>query len=694
LRLKSSLPSSFGLDALRARLNPTASVPDLLALTLAAAVVTVWASLAAGRSAPTVFVPTLAVFLAFYLAGSLFAAWRSLADDALFDLPLRLCVGYAVVNTALFALAWVSPLGIIANFGIVFALVVLLFVLAKPSRRPAGPSGGFLSDDKVGLMALGLSLVATTLWCQDWIRPASQQGEVFVYKPWIDSFYHAITIRIFGDGHGAATLEDFRLAGVPTRLYHYGVYLTPSFISQASGLSRFATVAGILAPLGVLFTGLGAYALVGSVWGRWPGLVACAALFLLPDGSQQGVHNPFMSYHWLTQISPSATYGLMLLALAWLFVIRGCLLGRWGVLLLGWIFAGLLLLYKAHFIVANGVPLLLMPAIFVRAALPRWKRALWVTGALGTIVLAVRLVPDLPGVPLIRFDGSSARMLLRHVADFTVPGGLRTYLLEHLGAEQSLASNLLVGIPFVLFAILGFVLPLLITVAIFVRKRTPPLFLAFPFVIVLNFMAMFLGLALDMRSSTPDELSHRPLMVMYFVVVAWLGGAVGLLFLEARRLSRIARPALLVLSCVLMVVPAIFGAGVHRMWALPRISPPVNVPTGLVHAVQFVRDHSDRRDLLQDSRFDRYAAVAALSERRPFVARSMTRMPAHAEMVEERVEMVEQWAALREASAITESAHKLGIRWYLLTRGDTVNWPEDIANHPAFEEDGYKIYRF
>jgi hypothetical protein len=141
-----------------------------------------------------------------------------------------------------------------------------------------------------------------------------------------------------------------------------------------------------------------------------------------------------------------------------------------------------------------------------------------------------------------------------------------------------------------------------------------------------------------------------------------------------------------------MVVPAVFGSGVHRMWALSMISPPLNVPTGLVHAVRFVRDHSDPRDLFQDSRFDRYAAVSGLSERRPFVARSLTRIPAHAELVEERVEMVEQWAALRDAAAITENARKLGIRWFLLTRGDTVNWPAEIA--PAFEEDGYKIYRF
>ncbi len=686
--------NAISLDALRTRLKPTYSVPDLLALSLAALVVTLWAALAAGAFAPMALVATLAIFLAFYLAGSLIAAGRSWAGSTLFDLPLRLCVGYAVVNTALFVLAWLSPLGIIANFGIVFALVTLLFTLAKPSCTSTTPSKGFLSDDRLGILALALGLIATTLWCQDWIRPSSEQSDVVVFKPWIDSFYHAVHIRIFGTGHGAATLEDFRLAGVPTRFYHYGVYLTPAFISEASGLPRFAAVAGILAPLGVLFSGLGAYALVGSVWGKWPGLAACAALFLLPDGSQQGIRNPFMSYHWLTQISPSASYGLMLLGTAWLFVIRGCLLGRWALLVVGWLFAGLLLLYKAHFLVANAIPLLLVPAIFFRTPLALWKRLLWAVTSLSAVFLGVHLVRDLPGVPLIRFDGSGVRSLMHLVANFTTPGALRTYLLERLGTEQSLTSNLAVGVPFVMIAAFGLLLPLFIALVVLVRKRTPALFLSFPIILILNFLAMYVGLALDMRSSTPDELSHRPIMVMYFVVTAWVGGAAGLLLLEARRLSRVARPAILVLSLVLMTVPALFGSGIHRMWALASISPPLNVPRGLVEAARFIRANSDPRDLVQDSRFDRTCVVAALSERRAFVARSMTRMSARAEMVQEREEMVDQLTGLRDASEITATARKLGIRWFLLGRGDPVRWTNEVTDHPVYEFDGFKVFRF
>ena len=315
-------------------LSLTYRTSDLAVASLTAAVVTGWAAAAGDSLSLRALIVCQAAFLAFYLVGSLFAAWGRLASGALFDLPLRLLMGYAAVNTALLALAWLSPLGILANFGLVFALASTLFIAARPvrQRRP---------EDSVGLLVVGLSLAAATLWCQDSLRPVQIEGNTVTFKPWIDGFYHATHIRIFGAARGAGTIVDFRMAGVPARLYHYGAYMTPALIREAAGLCSYAAFAGILAPLGVFFTGLAAYALIGSFWGRWPGLTAAAALMLLPDGAQQGMQNAFMSYHWLTQISPSASYGLALLALAWLFALLGCERGSRSQLVAGWLISGI-----------------------------------------------------------------------------------------------------------------------------------------------------------------------------------------------------------------------------------------------------------------------------------------------------------------------------------------------------------------
>jgi len=714
LRQASGIQKAHGFLALGSKLTPTYSVSDLVAVSLTAAVIAIWAEAAGGSFSLLALLACEAVFLAFYLVGSLLAGWRTLAAGVLFDLPLRLLVGYATVNTALFVLAWLSPLGIMANFGILLAVAASLFVATRPVRMPSG-----ISDDSVGLLVLALCLAAATLWCQDSLRPISMDGNTVVFKPWIDGFFHAVHIRIFGASHGSASIEDFRLAGVPARLYHYGIYLTPALIRQASGIQSYTAFAGILAPMGVLFAGLGAYALVASFWGTWPGFAACAALLLLPDGAQQGMHNTFMSYHWLTQISPSATYGLALLAVAWLFVLRGCTQGNRLQLLAGWLLAGILAFYKLHYFIASALLLWLMPPLFFRVdgvglgptksvaggagpsqgpasdlrALGLGKRALWAVAAVVVYGVTIIAVQKVPGVPPIRFNGSGLGEILRLVKGFTQPGPLRDFLANRIGPENTLLSNLLLGAPFVLLASLGLFVPLLVILAIRMRRRTSALLILFPLLLIANFLAMFFGLALDFSRSTPDELSHRPVMVVYFCVVAWVGGAAGLWLLESRRLGRIARPAMIGLAVLLMAVPAFFGSGVQRMWAMRKFSS-VRVPIGLYRAAEYMRDHGNAGDVFQDSQFDRTYTVAALSERRAYASHTMTRMSYNSERVEEREEAIEKLTQLDDPATVAATARKLGLNWFLLNPSDKVAWPEAIASRPAFERDGYRLYRF
>jgi hypothetical protein len=662
------------------------STSDLAVVSLTAAVVTGWAAAAGSSFSLRSLIVCEAAFLAFYAVGSLFSAWGRLAAGALFDLPLRLLMGYAAVNTALLALAWLSPWGIIANFGAVFAVAAALFIAARPVRQRR-------REDSVGLLAVGLSLAAATLWCRDSLRPISVEGSTVVFKPWIDGFYHAMHLRIFGAAHGASTIEDFRMAGVPARLYHYGAYLTPALIRQASGLRSYAAFAGILAPMGVFFSGLGAYALFGSFWGRWPGLAAAAALLLLPDGAQQGLQNTFMSYHWLTQISPSASYGLALLAVAWLFVLLGCAQGSRLQLVTGWLLAAILAVYKLHFFIASALLLLLVPVLFFRGSLGARKRAVWAVAAAAVYAAAIVIVQRVPGVPTIRFDGSGVRDIFTLIKSFAQRGALRDFLDGHLGVEHSLVSNLATGVPYVLLSTLGIFAPLLIVLAIRLRKRMSFALASFPLLIVGNFLAMFLGLALDMRSSTPDELSHRPVMIVYFVVVAWIGGAAGLWLFDSERRARIARPALIGAAVLLLAVPGLLGAGVQRLSAM-RMFSPVRVPLGLVRAAEYMRDHGDSQDVFQDSQFDRTCAVAALAERSPYAARTLTIMSYNGELLQRRIDFIESFMELHDAAALVAAAQQIGLRWFLLDPGDQVRWPDDIVRRPAFELDGYRLYRF
>jgi hypothetical protein len=671
--------------AFRLNLAVTYSVSELVAVSLTATVVAVWAAIAGGSFSLLALIACEVVFFTFYLVGSLFAGWGPLGEGILFDLPLRLLVGYATVNTALLVLAWLSPLDIIANFAILFAIAILLFV-ATPVRKQS-------RVDSASLWVIAICLVATTLWCQDSIYPTSEQGNLVLVKPWVDGFYHAVHIRIFGASHGASTIEDFRMAGVPARLYHYGVYLTPAFIKQASGIHSFTAFAGVLSPVGVFFTGLAAYALFGSLWGTWPGMAASATLFLLPDGAQQGMQNTFMSYHWLTQISPSATYGLALLAIAWLFVIQGCAQGSRLQVIAGWLVSGILVFYKLHFFIASALLLLLIPPLFFRGRLGFRKRALWIVSALVVYGAAIVYVQKVPGVPPIRYDGSCVGKILDLVKSFATPGALRDYVSDRIGAAVPRTSNLLLGVPYILLASLGLFVPLLLILVMRLRRRTSLLLVLFPLLLMVNFLAMFFGLALDFSRSTPDELSQRPVMVMYFFVVAWIGGALGLTFIESRRLGHIARPAMIGLAFLLMAVPAFLGSGVQLMRALPRISP-VRIPLGLVRAAEYMRDHGSPQDVFQDSQFDRTYTVAALSERRTFASHTMTIIPYRSEMVEVRANAIDRFMSIRHPKLIAGTAQALGFRWFLLEPSDRVEWPEEIASHPVFQMGRYRLYEF
>lgn len=657
---------------------------DLLAVALLGAVVAIWVSVAAGSFSVRALVACEALFFAFYLVGSLVAGVQSLAAGLLFDLPLRLLVGYAVVNSALLVLAWLSPFGVVVNFLIVLALAAGAFFATK-ERKP-------VPREPASLWVVGIAVVATTLWCQDSIRPVSEQGDVVVFKPWVDGFYHSVHVRIFAESHGASSIEDFRMAGVPARPYHYGMYMLPAFVTKAAAIHSYAAFAGILAPVGVLFTALAAYAFIGSLWGAWPGLCAALALLLLPDGAQQGMRNTFMSYHWLTQISPSATYGLALLSVAWLFVVQGCIRGSRLQLCIGWLFAGIVAAYKLHYVVASALLLLLVPALFFRGRFDLRKRALAVAAACAVYVFSLVVGQKVPGVPLIRFDGSSAGEILRLIQAFAMPGSLKEAFVRYTGNHVPWIFNLLFGIPYVLFAALGLFVPLFLILIIRLRGRTPAIVRFFPLLLGVNFLAMFFGLALDFESSTPDELSHRPMMIVYFFVTAWIGGALGLTLLESRRLSSIARPAILGLAALLMVVPASFGSGVQLMWAMPKLSP-VRLPTSFVRVAEYLGTHGSKEDVFQDSQFDRIYAMAALAQRRTFVSHTMTIMPFRAELVAARTTAVDRLMELRQPKLVVGTARAYGLRWFVLHRGNRVNWPRDVVS-PVFETGPFTVYEF
>ena len=112
----------------------TFRVADLVVVAAVATVLAAWISVAAGHFSAAAWLGCQALCFVFYGAGTAVSSWSSLGTGIRFDLPLRLLFGYLTINTSLFALAIVSPLGIVANFSLLALLVALLLVLRRPMR--------------------------------------------------------------------------------------------------------------------------------------------------------------------------------------------------------------------------------------------------------------------------------------------------------------------------------------------------------------------------------------------------------------------------------------------------------------------------------------------------------------------------------------------------------------------------------
>jgi hypothetical protein len=666
----------------------TVSWPDLAMVALCAGCFAAWTWFVTGTRSLSVPAICTAACVTFYLAGGIVSRWRDLCAGIVFDVPLRLLVGYAVVNTALFALVWLSPLSLRIGFWLVAAAAVLGFLAMRPRFER-----GAKADALPAFLCCAVSLGAATLWAQDCLRPTQAAGEATIFKPWLDSFVHAILVRAFSVAQGAGSIEDFQMAFTPAKFYHFAPYMTPALVKTFSPITGLGAYLALMVPMGVFFTGLAAYGLVSSWWGPWPGLASAMALLLLPDGAQQGFHNTLLSYHFMQIVGPAGMYGTSLLGLAWLFMHRGCAAGRRLQVAASWAIAALSLLYKAHLFVANAFLLWVFPAVFLRGVALR-KRLIWLGFSFATFYAGVALGNRLPGIPTLRLDGSATKdFLLGFIFPSTRTGVVRDVFAPALVPQASSLQILATGSLLLVASTFGALTVAYLALAILLRRRVELPVLLLPALFVLNFLVMALGLAFDSRGiAWREELLHRPFVWPYFLLAAWVGGALSLVAAGTPPRERLTKALSMVGAVVFMVVPAVLGSGVQRMWPWSFAERPV--PTALIQAAEFVRGHSDARDVVQDARYDPNVVFSALSERRAYVIRSFWASMRTDVRVEGRVGQVDALRLLDDASEIAVATRRMKIRWFLLQPGDSVSWPESILAHPAFESAGYRIYRF
>jgi hypothetical protein len=641
---------------------------------------------------------SLALLVALYLVyGQLF----TLASARLFrntvGMPFQFLCGYFIFNSALFVLALCSPFGMRVNVAILGGLGAILAFAWRKRMQPseARTASG---DAWAPWLALLIAGTGATIWCGDIQAPLQAQGDNTIFRVWPDVFIHVREISVFAQAHGLQTIHDIKLAGGPAPLYHFASYLSAAAVSALGGASAMQVYASFQLPFGILLTGLAAYCLVGNLLGRWAGVAAAAAVVLLPDGFHQGFANRYLSYYFMSQVNLGMLYGIACAALAWLFVLDGCRRGKLQTVLLGYVFLGICLFYKAHIFVANSYLLMMFPILFFTPLQRRWRLVMGIAATV-LFVAVVAYSQSNPRVPVLRLDGSGIGNYLTMLLHDYEPGVLKTFFtrvfLEESHGKPLQLVYALAMLSLSTFGLWTLLLPAAVAGA---RKRVALPLLCFPLLVVANYLVMAIGLAEDTRGvGTPDELLNRPLVWAHFVAAALGAGLLyriwaGRMLPDASLRGRLAAAALLgaALCYAQYSAPGLQTFPGHQ--DMGEFSLSNAVPTCLVNAAAFIRAHGQPGDIVQDSVGDPRFVLTALSERQLYVGAVGFGGTLREQLA--RRDDILRFMRLREADQLQQFTAARGIVWFLAYPQPVLAWPSAIFEKPAYACGEYRLYRF
>jgi hypothetical protein len=610
-------------------------------------------------------------------------------------LSIQLFLGYLVLNTLLLVWFLATPFSLVAGFWLLIGAGFAAALLCKGTLKEMDPGINRIPD----ILCLILGSAAVILWSSDSLHPTFEEGHATVFQQWQDNFLHVRLISSIGQAHGLGSLSHSRMSGSPAGLYHIASYVLPATVSRLTGSSAFDIFSSFQLPVGLFLSGLAAFSLIASFWGVWPGLAAAAGLLLLPDAYQQGFGTKFLSYNFLQQVALAGLFGVSCVAVAWLFVLHACKTRRASFILIGWLFLLASVTYKAHLFVANAFLIMIYPVIFFKGIRWQWRMPV---GAcmIGLFLAVVSWTQDMAGVPTLHLDGSSARAYMSELLSSYDPHGFGSFVTKGFAGQDHQGTVLFLSLTgMVSVSTFGLWLVACVVIAVLIRAKNPAAVLFFPVLVVINYIVMFAGLAMDAKFvGTPDELLHRPFVWAYFVVAAWTaGGCYAFFFGNRPPATVLARTLVALLAVGSLSVPVRFA---HNLQTMP-VWPPLgsfrefnSVPSGLVATALYIRTHSDSRDIIQDSESDPRLVVGALAERQDFAVaffQPESRAPIG---LRERLDGLAAFKKLSDEAGVIQYARTHGISWYLLHPGSGVGWPQSFLDKAVFCSDGFRVFHF
>jgi hypothetical protein len=474
--------------------------------------------------------PLLALPLAFLFAASGAVPFSvALAAMAVFCFVV-MSAGFVLLRAAgatemPAAVAWV--LGVFATGVVVYALVealrvpafecfalwaLLVLVLGAIAARGDPAAGASL--DRRDALGLLLCAVVTLMWCRGIAAAPEVFGRERLFPAWIDYFIHGGVISQFGDARSVAHLS-YDLADFPQRFYHYASYQLPAAFAEPLDLPGLPLATSVWLPLGFLTMCAGAYALGVALAGPPGGVIALASLTLIPDAGSYGMRNSNLGFYWNVLSSPGSAYSIGIALLSVAFLHRYAAVRCPRALLTGALLAAGTLLFRAN------VFILAFPVWLAAAglSLPFFQRhRLW---------FAVLLITSVALAPLVVF------FIADNATGWSTASALETFLYAvHVNQEPTGYTGwyerildygpgiaVPAGILLVFPACLG-AFALLYPAALVLARRRLGTIDFYPLFLV-AFYVLLIVVAPIPPHGEATELTHRPLVLLYAVLVVW-----------------------------------------------------------------------------------------------------------------------------------------------------------------------------
>jgi hypothetical protein len=618
-----------------------------------------------------------------------------------------LCAGFVLLRAASAedmppAAAWV--LGVFATALAVYALVqwfqllaatafaiwaVLMLGCAVAWRRRTAPFPGFEIKELLGLLLCG---AATVLWCRDIAEVPQILAREYVLPAWIDYFIHGGVISQFGDVR--AGRQAIHLADYPAPFYHYASYMLPAVFAGALDLPGLPAATSVWLPLGFFTMCAGAYSLGAALAGPAGGIAAVAALTVLPDASNYGARNGFLSFHWHVLALPGAPYatGVFLLSIS--------LFQRWlsmrnpRALLASAGLAGGALLFRIH-LFSIGFPAMLAAAAMSTRFVQGRKLAFF-AAALAAFCLFVAGFYNATG------SGPALELFLTAVHGHQEPTGY-TGLYAHLLETYGPGIGVPLGMLLVFAACLG-AFAILYPVSVLLAWRCGRLHAVDLVPVSLIGCYALLMLTAPAVHWDPTELTVRPFVLLYAVIAIWtLAAFVNWLASRAAvGANRAWRGLLLATSLALLVIWPQTG----KLGLLPKFQwgwrfYPHKVEPGVPETAAYLR-----RNWTPGDRFavqglklgwaptDPAIQIASLSGIPAYLAYTIAHVADKGErrnVALERYDALTRVAGAQDVAEALDQLRRLGIRWYVVIADEGPGW-DPQRRHAAFVAGRVAVY--